>query len=149
MILVRAVFFNAVLAGHLDHGLVGLRAGVLEEDLVHADGGADLLGQQRLGDGVGVVEGVHDVLHLVDDGCDDLLVAVAGGVHRDARVEIQVGGAVLVIDVLLPGRLRHKVEALVGLDHVLVDLVLDVLCRQSQILELHGSYLLFATCIIA
>ena len=38
MVLVRTVLLDTVFTGHLDHGLVGLGAGILEEDLVHADG---------------------------------------------------------------------------------------------------------------
>src|SRR5699024_5630305 len=44
---------DAPLTGDLDHSLVGLSAGVLIEDLVHAGGLADLLGQDDLGNGVG------------------------------------------------------------------------------------------------
>ena len=38
VVTVRAVFLDAVLSCHFDHGLVRLGTGVLIEDLVHADG---------------------------------------------------------------------------------------------------------------
>ena len=137
MVLVRTVLLDAVLARHLDHGLVCLSAGVLEEDLVHADRLADLLRQQRLRNGVRIVEGVHDVVHLILDGCDDLGVAAAGVVYRDACVKIEVRCAVFIIEVHALCGLCEEIKTLVGLDHVLVYFILDVLCGKSGILQFH------------
>ena len=78
VIFMRSVFLDAVFASHLNHSFVGLGARVLEVNLVHADRSAHLLGQQGLRDSVRIVEGVHDVVHLVLNGCDHLRVAVAG-----------------------------------------------------------------------
>ena len=137
MVLVRTVLLDAVLARHLDHGLVCLGAGVLEEDLVHADRLADLLRQQRLRNGVRIVEGVHDVVHLILNGCDDLGVAAAGVVYRDACVKIEVRRAVFIIEIHALCGLCEEIKTLVGLDHVLVYFILDVLCGKSGILQFH------------
>ena len=142
VVLVRAVVLDAVLARHLDHGLVGLGARALEEDLVHADRRANLFRKECLRDRVRIVERLHDVSGLVLHGLDDLLVAVARAVDGDAGVEIEVGRAVLVIHVLVFRRLGEEIETLVRLDHVLLDLCLDVFCREARVLQFHVIVLL-------
>ena len=142
MVLFRAVLFHTIFTGHLDHGFIGLGTGILIEDLVHADGRADLLGEQRLRNGVWVVEGLHQHGGLILHRLDDLLVAVADRIDRDACVEIKIRGVVLVVHVDAFGMVRQKIETLIGLDHVLVDLALDVFERQSGILQLHDAVLL-------
>ena len=141
VVLVRAVVLDAVFARHLDHGLVGLGARALEEDLVHADRRADFLGEQRLRDRVRIVERLHDVSALILHGLDDLLVAVAGAVDGDACVEVEVRRAVLVVHVLILRRLGEEVETLVRLDHVLLYLCLDVCGCESRVLEFHDWFL--------
>lgn len=137
VVLVRTVVLDAVFARHLDHGLVGLGACALEEDLVHADGLADLLGEQRLRDRVRVVERLHDVRALILHCLDDFFVAVAGAVDGDACVEVEVRRAVLVVHVLVFRRLGEEVETLIRLDHVLLDFGLDVCGGESRVLEFH------------
>ena len=73
MVLVRAVVLDAVLARHLDHGLVGLGARALEENLVHADRRANLFRKECLRDRVRIVERLHDVSGLVLHGLSDFL----------------------------------------------------------------------------
>ncbi|MPN40730.1 hypothetical protein SDC9_188269 [bioreactor metagenome] len=98
---------------------------------------ADQLGQQCLGDGVGIVEGVHEVLHLVDDRRHHPVVAAAGGVNRDTGVKIQIGLAVFIVEILLLGRFGDEGKALIGVDHVFADLRLELLRRQARIRKLH------------
>ena len=91
-----AVFIEAVLAGGLDHALVGLRARIAEKHLV---------GKRPLAEGFGhlhhrrgVVE-VGDVLEggrLLRDRRGPPLVAEAEGVDPDAAGKINVGFPVLV-----------------------------------------------------
>ena len=71
VVTVRAVFLDAVLSCHFDHGLVRLGTGVLIEDLVHADGLADFLSKQCLRDGVWIVEGMHDIVELLFCCCNN------------------------------------------------------------------------------
>ena len=90
-----AVFVKAVLPGQLDHGFVGLCAGVAKEHLVHARAGAEFF--RQLGAGLGVVEvgDVTQILNLLGDGADPSRVAVAQGIDPDAAGEV---------DVLFPGQ---------------------------------------------
>ena len=142
MILVRAVLLDAVLTCHLDHGLIGFGAGVLVEDLVHADGLADLFGEQHLRHGVRIVEGLHQGGGLVLHRLDDLFIAVADGVDGDARVEVEIRGVVLVIHIDALGVVCKEIETLVGFDHIGVDLALDVFECQSGVLQPHDATLL-------
>ena len=128
MILVWAILFDAVLTSHLNHRLVCLGTGVLEENLVHSDGGTYLLSKQCLWDGIWIVEGMHDILCLVDHGCDYLIVAASGGVNGDSSVEVEIFFTLLVVHVLILCGLAKKIHSLVGLDHVLVYFILDILC---------------------
>ena len=137
VVFMRSVFLDTVLTRHLNHGFVGLGARVLEVDLIHADRGAHLFGQQGLRDGVRIVEGMHDVVHLVLDGGDHLRIAVAGRVDRDARVKIQIRGAVFVVKVHAFGSFRNEVETLIGFDHVFADQIFDILRRAAGVLEFH------------
>ena len=67
------------------------------------------------------------VVHLVLDGSDHLRIAVAGRVDRNARVEIQIRGAVFVVKVHAFGSFRNEVETFIGFDHVFADQIFDVL----------------------
>ena len=135
-----AVMVNAVLTSHLDHSLVGLRTGVLIDDLVHAGGLADLLGEDGLGNGVRIVEGVHDVLNLVDDSSNDLGIAVAQRVNGDTCIEVEVGNTVLVIHIDTFGSIGNKVHTLIGLDHVLFDLGLQFSGAHASVFQSHNRF---------
>ena len=141
VVAVRAVVLDAVLAGHLDHGLVGLGARALEEDLVHANRRADLLSQESLWNRVRIVERLHDLSSLFLDSLDDLLVAVAGTVDRNACVEVEIRRAVLIVHVLVLRRLGEEIETLIRLNHVFLHFCLDVCCRKTRILEFHDGFL--------
>ena len=125
--------FNAVFTGHLDHGFVGFCPRVLEEDLVHADGRANLFSQQGLRYCVRIVEGLHDVHALVDDGQDDFVVAAAGAVDGDTSVEIKVLCPVFIVDVHAFAAFCNHVEAFVRFNHVLVYFGFDFFFGQSYI----------------
>ena len=89
-IAVRALLCGGILSRHLDGALVGLRAGVGEEDLLHAGSFAQELGE--LGTGLGVVE-VGDVLELhglVADGLGPGLIAEAEAGNADAGAQVDV-----------------------------------------------------------
>ena len=130
---------NAILTSHLDHGFVGLGTGVLIDDLVHTGGLADLLGEDGLGNSVRIVEGVHDVLNLVDDSSDDLGVAVTERVDGDAGIEIEVRNAILIIDVDAFRGVSHEIHTLVGLDHVLLDLGLQFSSGHTSVFQSHSN----------
>ena len=132
-VFVGAKVFNAVFTSHLDHGFVGFCTGVLEENLVHADGRANLFSQQSLRDRVRIVEGLHDVHALVDDGQDDFIVTAAGTVDGDTSVEIKVRCAVFIVDVHAFAAFSDHVEAFIRFDHVLVYFGFDFFFGQSYI----------------
>ena len=134
---------DAPLTGDLDHSLVGLSAGVLIHDLIHADGLADLLGEDGLGNGVGIVEGLHDQSGLILNGLDHLGVAVAQAVNSDTCIEVQVGLIVLVVHIDAFSAVSDKVHTLVGLDHVLLDLSLQLSSGQTSIFQSHRKFLPF------
>ena len=138
---IGTIVINAILTGHLDHSLVGLRTGVLIDDLIHTSGLADLLGQDGLGHGVGIVEGVHDVLHLVDNSSDDLGVAVTQGVNSDAGIEVQIRNAVLVIHIDAVSSFSDEIHTLIGLDHVLLDLSLQFSSVLKVVFQSHSKFL--------
>ena len=128
VILVRAVFLDTVLTCHLDHCLICLSTGILEEDLIHADGRADLLSQKCLRNRIRIVEGVHNITDLILHSFNDLLITASGAVYCDTCVKIQIALTVLIIEIHILCSLCKKIETLIGLDHIFVYLVLDVLC---------------------
>ena len=140
LILIRAVVVDTVLSRQLYHSLVCLSTRVLEVDLIHADGVADLLSQQRLRNGVGVVECVDKVCRLRLYSRDDLFVAVARAVYRDTCVKVEVSVALFVVDVHTLSRFRTKIETLVGLYHILVYQPFKFLCGKSCVFQFHGEY---------
>ena len=129
VVTVRAVFLDAVLSCHFDHGLVRLGTGVLIEDLVHADGLADFLSKQCLRDGVWIVEGMHDIVELLFCCSNNFRVSVSGVVYGDACVKVKIRRSVFVVHVHPLCGFCKEIETLVGLDHVLVYFVFDVLNR--------------------
>ena len=132
-VFVGTKMFNAVFTGHLDHRFVGFCTGVLEEDLVHADGRANLFSEQCLRNRVRIVESLHDIHALVDDGQDDFIVAAACAVDGDACVEIKVRRAVFIVDVHAFAAFSDHVEAFVRFDHVFVYFCLDIFFCKSYI----------------
>ena len=143
VVFLRSVMIDPVFPRHLDHTLISLCPGILEEDLVHPDSFAHLLGQQRLRYRIGIVESVHNVLHLLCNRLDHPGIAVPGAVDRHAAVEIQISVALLVIEVHPLCPLCDKIVALIGLHHVLVHDALKFLCRQVCVFQFHVDLLLF------
>ena len=140
---VGADVLDAPLTSHLDHCFVSLSTGVLIQDLVHAGGLADFLGQDCLRNGVGVVEGVHDGSSLLLDSLHDCGMAVTQGVNSDTSVEVQISFAVLVIHVDAFSGVSNEVHTLVGLDHVLLNLCLQFNSAQTSIFQSHKIFLPF------
>ena len=134
---------NAPLTGNLDHSFVGLSAGVLVHNLVHADGLADLLGQDSLRNGVGIVEGLHNQSGLLLNGLHHLGVAVAQAVNSDACIEVQVSFAVLIIHIDAFSIICHEIHTLVGFDHVLFDLSFQLSGGQTSVFQSHKKFLPF------
>ena len=130
---------DAPLTGDLDHSLVGLSAGVLIEDLIHTGGLADLLGQEDLRNGVGIVEGLHQGSALLLNGSDNLGVAVAQGVNGDTSIEVQVGLVVLVIHIDALGPVSQEVHTLIGLDLILLGHCLHVGNSQASVFQSHDE----------
>ena len=125
--------FNAVFTGHLDHGFVSFCTRILEENLVHADGRADFFSQQGLRYCVRIIESLHDIHALVDDGQDDFIVTAAGAVDGDTSVEIKVRCPVFIVDVHAFAAFGNHVEAFVRFNHVLVYFGFDFFFGQSYI----------------
>src|SRR5699024_5880084 len=85
-----AVVVEAVFPGGLDGALVGLGAGVCEEDLVHAGALAQPLGQLGAGAGIVKIGGVLELMGLVGHRLGPAQIAVAQAVHPDAAGEVQI-----------------------------------------------------------
>ncbi len=118
-ILLRSIVFDAVFAGHLDHGLIGFRPGVLVENLVKSGNGADLFCQQRLRNRIGIVEGMHQLTCLFLDGPDHLVITGSGGIHCDPCIEIEIRCPFLIVDVLVLRGFSQQIEPFIGFNHVL------------------------------
>ena len=118
---------DTVFSCHLDHGFICFCTGVLVEDLIHADGCTDLLSKQSLRNRVRIVECMHDIVHLILDGCNHLRVSASGIIYSDTCIEIQIRSSVFIIHVHALGCLCQEIETLVCIDHVLAYLILDVL----------------------
>lgn len=97
------------------------------------------LGQQGLGNGVGIVEGVHNIAHLIPNSGDHFVVTVTCGVYRNTRIKVKISLAVFIIDILILCCFCQKIKALVSLDHVMIDFVLNILGRQTSISQFHLS----------
>ena len=71
---------------------------------------------------------MHDVIHLILDCCNNLRVSAAGIVYGDSCVKVKVWCAILIIQIHALGSLSDEIETLIGLNHVLLYFVFDVLC---------------------
>jgi hypothetical protein len=89
---------RAPLAGELEEGLVGLGAGVAEEDLAAEGEVRELAGEPGLDLVVEEVGDVHQGGGLLLDGGDDGGVAVAGVADGDAGHEVEVFASGVVPD---------------------------------------------------
>ena len=134
IVFVRTIFLDAVFSRHLDHCLVGLGTGVLEEDLVHADGGTDLFRQQSLWHGVRIIESMNNILCLILNCCNHLFITVTGTVYGDTCIKIQVRCPVFVIHIHILCRLCNKIKTLICLDHVFIYFFLQLLLGKSCVL---------------
>ena len=95
---IRALLLSGVLAGGLDGALVGLRAGIAEEDLLHAGLFTEQLRQP--GAGLGIVEIGHmlELAQLSGHGRLPLVVGNAEGSDADAAAHVDVFPAALIIN---------------------------------------------------
>ena len=71
---------------------------------------------------------MHDVIHLILDCCNNLRVSAAGIVYGDSCVKVKVWCAILIIEIHALCGLSDEIETLIGLNHVLLYFVFDVLC---------------------
>ena len=107
-VVLRAFVVGGVLARGLDGALVGLCAGVGEEDLLHAGLLAQQLRQLRVGRGVVEVRGVLHGAQLLGHGADPRGVGDAEAVDGDARRHVDIDLVVRVPDErALAARDRH------------------------------------------
>ena len=97
-VILRALAVGGVLARGLDGALVGLGAGVGEEDFLHAGFFAQQLRQLRVGRGVVEVGGVLHGAQLLGHGADPRGVGDAEAVDGDARRHVDIDLAVRVPD---------------------------------------------------
>ena len=146
MITVRTIFFDSVFSCHFDHGLICLCTGILEKDLIHSDGCADLFSKKSLGNGVRIVEGMHQCLRLVYHRFYYLLIAASCGVYCDTCIKIQIFFALLIVDILVFCTFCQKIHSLIGLDHIFVYFFLDILKCQSCFFQLHFFSSPFVIC---
>ena len=79
---------------------------------------ADELGKKRLRNGVGIVEGMHDISCLVLNGFQNLLIDITDTVYRNTAVEIKISFSVLVVEVHVLGTFSDEVKTLISFDHV-------------------------------
>ena len=127
VISVGTVLFDTVFSRHLDHCFVSFGTGVLVKDLVHSDGGTDLLGKKCLRNGIRIVEGMHKGLCLFNDRFYNLLVTASRGVDGNACIEIKILLSLFIIEILILGTFRKKIESFISFDHVLIYFILNIL----------------------
>ena len=84
---------RCALAGELQRRLVGLGAGVAEEDRLGERGGAEPLGQPDLGLGREEVRGVPEQRGLGLEGGAELGIRVAEAGGRDAAHQVEIAAA--------------------------------------------------------
>jgi len=114
-------------AGELDRRLHRFRARVAKVHLVRKGGFHQHLGQLSLRNGVIQVRDVSEIAQLLDNGLRHSRVAIAQGIDRDARAEIEIGLALGIIDVAPLPTLQHKGGAVIGVQDVFLIQVLDLL----------------------
>ena len=113
-----AVVVEAVLAGRLDGALVGLGAGVAEEDLAHAGALAQLFGQLAAGGGVVEVRRMLELVGLFGHGLGPVHITVAKAVDADAAGEIQILLALRALGVQAVALFQHDGIAVIGVQDV-------------------------------
>ena len=146
MITVWTVFFDSIFSGHLDHGLICLCTGILEKDLVHSDGCADFFREKGLGNGVRIVEGMHQCLCLIYNRFYNFFIAASCGVYCDTSIKIQIFFSFFVVNILIFRTFCQKIHSLISLDHVFVYFFLDILKCQSCFFQLHFYSSPFVIC---
>ena len=137
VIFIGTIFFDTVFTGHLDHSLIGLGTGVLVKDLVHTDGGTNLLCQQSLRNSVGIVKGVHNIIHLIFNCRYYFFVTVTGTVYGDTCVKVKISLSVFIVDVLVLGCLRQEIHTLIGFDHVFVNKSFNLVFSKACVFQFH------------
>ena len=113
-----AVVVEAVLAGRLDGALVGLGAGVAEEDLAHAGALAQLFGQLAARGGVVEVRRMLELVGLFGHGLGPVHITVAKAVDADAAGEIQILLALRALGVQAVALFQHDGIAVIGVQDV-------------------------------
>ena len=72
---------------------------------------------------------MHDIVELLFCCCNNFRVSVSGVVYGDSCVKVKIRRSVFVVHVHPLCGFCKEIETLVGLDHVLVYFVFDVLNR--------------------
>ena len=137
VIFIGTVFFNTVFTGHLDHSLIGLGTGVLVKDLVHTDGGTNLLGQQSLRNSIRIVKSVHDIFHLILNCGYNFFITVTGTVYSDTCVKIKICLSIFIVNILILGCFRQEIHTLIGFDHVFVNKSFDLVFSKACVFQFH------------
>ena len=134
MVFLRTVFLHPVFSGHLNHSLVRLCSGVLIEDLVHADGGADFFREKSLRNRIRIVECLHQIRRLTLHSLNHSRIAVSRCVDGNARVKIKIRGSLFIVHIHAASGFRKKIKPLIGLDHIFFYFILNILRCKSRIL---------------
>ena len=93
----RTVFFDAIFTRHFYHGFVGLGPGVLIEDFVISEQRADFLRKKGLGNQIGIVKRMDNVVQLSLNSSYDRGIPAARAVHSDSTVKVEIFFALLVV----------------------------------------------------
>ena len=125
-IAVRALLLGSVFPGCLDGALVGLCAGIGEENLFHAGPLTEHLGQHGTWLSIVQIGGVLYLLQLGNDGLLPGFISHAEGVDGDAGAQVDVFFSGLIPDqrALAAGDLQIK--PLIGIGNILVVQSLDI-----------------------
>ena len=109
----------AVLSCRLDRALVGFRARVREEDLLHSRAHTKLLRKASAGLAVIKIRGVLDLSELLGDRRDPLVIGNTKAVDGNTRAEVNIFVSFVVPDVRALSLDKAKVKARIGRRDVL------------------------------
>ncbi|MPN47375.1 hypothetical protein SDC9_194977 [bioreactor metagenome] len=94
---VRRIVVDAIFPDHFDHCFIGFSAGILIENLIHADSFTDPFGQYRLGNSIRIICGMNELLSLFANGLRYLFIAITAAIYSYPAKKIKPGITILVI----------------------------------------------------
>ncbi len=133
----RSVFFRTEFPGHFYHSLICFRPGILEENLIHTNGCAYFLGQQRLGNRIGIIKSMHNILHLIYHCGYYLFIAVSCTIYGNTRIKIQICTPIRIIKIHIFRRFGNHVKTFIGIYHIFADQRFYIIFCHSQFFEFH------------